>query len=210
MTSSPVVSSDTYDPPELDHIVHLVHTGKLNDSIEAYKKLGFSVEKGGVHGDDLTQNALIVLTDGVYIELIEFLDKPSKSKGGKDGTQNETIAQWKERRSKHWWWGKKQGWVDWCLKGGVQDDRISSINAASSLAMERSKENEKTNGYRPDLVKYKEATEGGRRALSGKDIKWNVTFPEGKDKSVRGKFPFWCEDITPRWWRGERCMYPVI
>ena len=148
-----------------------------------------------VHADGLTQNALIVLTDGVYIELIEFLEKPLK-----DSTRKETLNEWKERRSKHWWWGRKEGWIDWCLKGGVKDGRTLSINKASKLAVEKEETKE---GGKPDLIRYNDSVEGGRKALSGKSIKWNVTFPQGSAK-VRGMYPFWCEDVTPRWWRGER------
>lgn len=35
------------DPPELDHIVHLVPSGNLHDACEQFRKLGFSVESGG-------------------------------------------------------------------------------------------------------------------------------------------------------------------
>lgn len=226
------------DPPELDHIVHLVPSGNLHDACEQFRKLGFSVESGGgmlqcmkecnklinshlVHADGLTQNALIILTDGVYIELIEFLDKPLK-----EHQRNEALQQWKDRRSRHWWWGRKTGWIDWCLRGGVDDSCVDVINRASSevknrkrveaTQMERSNvlsDEEKTkekpnpstqkNVYVPDdLVQYKAHQAGGRRALSGKDIKWNVTFPFEFKGTRRGTFPFWCEDVTPRWWRG--------
>lgn len=35
------------DPPELDHIIHLVPTGGLQDAVKQFQKLGFSVESGG-------------------------------------------------------------------------------------------------------------------------------------------------------------------
>lgn len=152
-----------------------------------------------MHADGLTQNALIVLCDGVYIELIEFLDKPLKIQGN----TNETLQEWKERKSKHWWYGRKSGWVDWCLRGGVKDKRASCINKASKLGIERDKELQEPKN--PDLVMYKEAMTGGRRTPSGKDVKWNVTFPQGP-QAVRGRYPFWCEDVTPREWRGENKM----
>jgi hypothetical protein len=96
-----------------------------------------------VHSDGLTQNALIVLCDGVYIELIEFLDKPSKD-------SKEKVHEFRERRSKHWWWGTKTGWVDWCLAGGVKDKRVASINQAHKLASQRHKDD--TTSPKPDLV----------------------------------------------------------
>lgn len=219
------------DPPELDHIVHLVSPGKLPEAVAQFQHLGFSVERGGIHADGLTQNALIILTDGVYIELIEFLDKPLKEHAGHgDG---ETLHEWKQRRAQHWWWGRRVGWIDWCLRGGVQDGRVKAINEASReiqrqraamLNQQADKEGPEgdTNAiatvkaagghdgqsrapFSQDLVQYNAFQEGGRRALSGKEIRWNVTFPVLSPNMQRGAFPFWCEDKTPRWWRGERC-----
>jgi hypothetical protein len=130
----------------------------------------------------------------VYIELIEFLEKPAKD-------SKETLHEFRERRSKHWWWGTKTGWVDWCLKGGVKDTRASSINQASKLAKE--KRTKEDTSQHIELVTYNLAVSGGRKALSGKDLKWKVTFPKGP-QTVRGRYPFWCEDETSREWRGEK------
>lgn len=207
------------EPPELDHIIHLVSPGRLDESMEQFRLLGFSVERGGVHADGLTQNALIVLTDGVYVELIEFLDKPLSG-------SKETLNEFRQRRSKHWWWGKQAGWIDWCLAGGCKDGRTRAINRASDMLKEQRAQEVGTddkNGSRPqanekkdvtltrqdieealDLVHYDEPKEGGRKALSGKEIKWHVTFPSPAE--TRGTYPFWCEDETPRWWRGEFCI----
>lgn len=211
MTTDSVPSIAYAEPPELDHIVHLVSPGKLGESVEQYKQLGFSVERGGVHADGLTQNALIILTDGVYIELIEFLEKPLKGYTN----ENETLNEWKQRRSKHWWWDRKVGWIDWCLRGGKQDARVETINKVSNQIeadREKASKKEKTENSEKQmipqeeeksspLVRYNNSQQGGRRALSGKEIRWNVTFPALFKDIQRGTFPFWCEDITPRWWR---------
>lgn len=211
MTSDQLPSIIYAEPPELDHIVHLVSPGKLEEAIQQYSQLGFGVERGGVHADGLTQNALIVLTDGVYIELIEFLEKPLKE----HGKGEETLQEWKQRKSKHWWWDRKVGWIDWCLRGGKQDARVETINKVSlhieeerakSIKKEKSENAEKNmapqqESQSSDLIRYCDSQQGGRRALSGKEIKWNVTFPKLSKDIQRGTFPFWCEDITPRWWR---------
>jgi hypothetical protein len=47
MSFSSALSSISNNPPELDHIVHLVKPGKLDECIKLYKKLGFNPEKGG-------------------------------------------------------------------------------------------------------------------------------------------------------------------
>ncbi|UZJ54817.1 hypothetical protein CBS101457_004137 [Exobasidium rhododendri] len=185
-------------PPELDHIVHLVKLGKLQDCISLYEKLGFSVERGGIHADGLTQNALLILNDGVYVEFIEFLEKPPKRESN-SALPEETVQQWKARREQHWWWGKKEGWIDWCLKGGIADRRIASINRARGLVIEKERAAQ-TNSQLNTMVQYQDSLPGGRKALNGKEIKWNVTFPVGP-RQVRGTYPFWCEDVTPRDWR---------
>jgi hypothetical protein len=186
--------SSSNAPPELDHIIHLVRPGKLQECITAFEKLGFHTERGGVHADELTQNCLIVLA-GVYIELIEFLEKPLKN-----STRRESLQEWKCRREKHWWWGKKEGWIDWCLSGGIKDGRIENINSASKLVAQGEAEKQPHNHSRPNLVQYSDSVEGGRKALDGKELKWKVTFPKGSRK-IRGTYPFFCEDITPRDWR---------
>ena len=60
----------------LDHFVVTVED--LEQSIKDYKDLGFRVMYGGKHASGTTHNALIPLTDGVYIELIaETGDDPT-------------------------------------------------------------------------------------------------------------------------------------
>ena len=53
----------------LDHVVILVTD--LDEAIESYTRLGFTVVPGGRH-NVATQNALIAFRDGSYIELIAF------------------------------------------------------------------------------------------------------------------------------------------
>jgi catechol 2,3-dioxygenase-like lactoylglutathione lyase family enzyme len=56
----------------LDHIV--IAVTDLDSAIEHYRALGFSTFYGGKHADGNTHNALIVLQDGTYIELIAPTD----------------------------------------------------------------------------------------------------------------------------------------
>jgi hypothetical protein len=54
--------------PRLDHIVLTVR--HLAGARREFTALGFNVIPGGVHAGGLTQNALIVLADGSYLELL--------------------------------------------------------------------------------------------------------------------------------------------
>lgn len=47
MSFSSALTSISTEQPELDHIIHLVPSGKLDHCISTYKNLGFNVEKGG-------------------------------------------------------------------------------------------------------------------------------------------------------------------
>jgi catechol 2,3-dioxygenase-like lactoylglutathione lyase family enzyme len=58
----------------LDHIVILVRD--LEQTIVDYTSLGFTVQRGGIHADGATHNALVGFADGSYLELIAFL-KPA-------------------------------------------------------------------------------------------------------------------------------------
>ncbi|MEM5342164.1 VOC family protein [Paraburkholderia azotifigens] len=55
---------------QLDHVVIAVRD--LDDASRTYRKLGFNVVAGGVHGHAPTRNALIVFSDGSFMELIEW------------------------------------------------------------------------------------------------------------------------------------------
>lgn len=65
----------------LDHVVILV--GELEQAIADYSALGFTVQRGGMHADGATHNALVGFADGSYLELIAFLrPKPEHRWGG--------------------------------------------------------------------------------------------------------------------------------
>lgn len=54
----------------IDHIVILVND--LNAAIETYRHLGFDAQPGGEHPTTGSHNALVPLSDGVYLELLAF------------------------------------------------------------------------------------------------------------------------------------------
>lgn len=57
-------------PLPLDHIVIAVHD--LHTAIDDYHELGFTVMPGGSHPGRSSHNALVVFSDGVYLELIAW------------------------------------------------------------------------------------------------------------------------------------------
>ncbi len=61
-------------PSAIDHVVVAVHD--LDQAIEDYTSLGFTVSNGGDHAHRGSHNALITFDDGSYIELIAFKHEP--------------------------------------------------------------------------------------------------------------------------------------
>ncbi|KAI0145229.1 glyoxalase-like domain-containing protein [Xylariaceae sp. FL1272] len=103
-----------------------------------------------------------------------------------DGTYLEFIAFINDdpQKRKGHWWDKPYGVVDFALTT-KPDEPLDHEALEKRMA---------------DLhtpIRYGAPQTGGR-ATGGKEIKWQVTFPEGTE---RGTLPFWCEDITPREWR---------
>ncbi|KAG9125551.1 hypothetical protein FRC07_007161 [Ceratobasidium sp. 392] len=105
----------------LDHIVHLSPPGKLSEAVAHWESLGFkqvftphfspsTVIPGGQHADGYTSNALVPLSDGVYIELIAFNQPPLEGPA-----------------PKHWWATKQPGWIDWACLG--LEDHVPSADA---------------------------------------------------------------------------------
>ncbi|KDQ18544.1 hypothetical protein BOTBODRAFT_514801 [Botryobasidium botryosum FD-172 SS1] len=160
----------------LDHIIHLSPPGQLQQGIEHFESLGFKVIPGGQHADGLTSNALIVLQDGTYLELIAFDHPPS---------HYPPYSEARKARESHWWAHMPPGWIDWANQG-LSDDINQDIRDYVG------------EGY--DRPRYMQGVTGGRRTAEGKDLQWQVTFP---DPAVhkRGAVPFFCFDITPRFWR---------
>jgi catechol 2,3-dioxygenase-like lactoylglutathione lyase family enzyme len=53
---------------QLDHVIIAVHD--LQTAIDDYRRLGFTVLKGGIHANRATENALVVFEDSTYLELL--------------------------------------------------------------------------------------------------------------------------------------------
>ncbi|MBE7180065.1 MAG: VOC family protein, partial [Terriglobus roseus] len=64
-------------PLQLDHIIILVPHSLLA-SIPSSLSNAFTISPGGRHADGATENVLVVLRDGVYLELIAFADEARK------------------------------------------------------------------------------------------------------------------------------------
>ncbi|CAI7659040.1 unnamed protein product [Penicillium glandicola] len=82
--------------PILDHIVILI-SHKTLLGISEHIEGQFTLAPGGNHADGLTTNKLILLPDGVYLELIAFFDdvEPKKRRNHRWGNVKEdTIVDW--------------------------------------------------------------------------------------------------------------------
>lgn len=159
-------------PPQLDHIIILVPYSTLA-SIPKSISSAFHVSAGGRHADNKTENRLIILRDGVYLELIAFInDDPELKKG-------------------HWWGELPNGIIDFAFTSKDVDDLTTPGGVKDRL--------DKVKGGLG--VGYDEPKAGGRKRPDGKEVKWFVTFPRGlkEHETVRrGSVPFWCHDVTDR------------
>lgn len=66
-------------PTGIDHVIILVD--ELEQGIEQYRNLGFTVTPGGKH-PRYTHNALVSFADGSYLELIAFYEHPTTTEPG--------------------------------------------------------------------------------------------------------------------------------
>lgn len=161
----------------MDHIIHLSAPGMLRNTISEFENMGFEVLLGGKHADGLTENALIVLDDGVYIELIQFIKEVEEYPEGSPERQ---------ARTSHWWASMKEnGWIDYSL-----GDLTSASDVSVAAAINHKAEKDKVQ------LRYDDGVEGGRVKPNGDILRWLVTFPAKQHK--RGGVPFFCKDLTPR------------
>lgn len=125
---------------------------------------------GGKHTDNLTANALIILSSEIYIELIAFIHPPSDYPSDSP-------------RHKHRWANTSLGWIEWA-------HHDSSKPGESHLY-------ETINKRSPDGGKmYAPPMNGGRERTDGVVLKWTIT---GSYPTFgTGNVPFFCQDITSR------------
>ncbi|KIJ63346.1 hypothetical protein HYDPIDRAFT_113328 [Hydnomerulius pinastri MD-312] len=157
----------------LDHIVHLTPPGTVAEVSQQFRDLGFNVIPGGTHAGGLTANALVILADGAYLELISFTHPASYYPPGSPGRQ--------KRDANPWAW-KEPGWIDFAFLG-------SSKASIASIINERAKEDGSDIHYVPEV-------DGGRVREDGKVLKWVISAP--REEHRRGTVPFFCGDVTPR------------
>jgi hypothetical protein len=164
------------DTSTLDHIVHLTPPGSLDEVTHQFRELGFNVLPGGVHAGGLTENALVVFEDGVYLELISFTHPRSHYPvDSPEGSQ----------RDKNPWSSKPPGWIDFAFLGNGSHDQ-----SVSRTINERAQKDGDSGG---DL--YEPEQDGGRTRTDGEILKWLISGPVG---ARRGTLPFFCGDVTPR------------
>ncbi|KAF9043374.1 glyoxalase-like domain-containing protein [Panaeolus papilionaceus] len=158
----------------LDHLVHLTPPGTVAQTTRQFSDLGFRVIPGGVHAGGLTENALVILADGVYLELISFTHPIS---------HYPVNSPERRLRESHAWASKRPGWIDFAFLGtGSRSNSVSAtINQRANIA---------GNG----LV-YDAEVDGGRTRQDGQVLKWLISSPPS---SSRGALPFFCGDVTPR------------
>ncbi|KAF8522084.1 glyoxalase-like domain-containing protein [Hysterangium stoloniferum] len=96
----------------LDHIVHLTPPGTVEEASAEFQRLGFSVIPGGTHAGGMTYNALVVLPDGVYLELIAFTSSPPP-------------------RSHRWGAATPGGWIDFANLG-LEHDVARTVNGRAA------------------------------------------------------------------------------
>ncbi|THU97408.1 hypothetical protein K435DRAFT_721901, partial [Dendrothele bispora CBS 962.96] len=180
----------------LDHIIYLSPPGSLRNAVAEFENFGFRVLPGGQHADGLTENALVVLADGVYIELISFIHPPDFYPPGSPERQ---------KRDSHWWANKDPGWIDFCFLDNLNISEASDAETPSNdlrvkdIINDRTLKDVSTSDAPEETtnkkLSYVSEVHGGRVRPDGVEMKWMVTFPM-LDK--RGVLPFFCKDLTPR------------
>lgn len=124
--------------PQIDHIIILLPYA-LVTSPPSWLTSAFTISPGGRHADGLTENRLILLADGSYIELVAFIDDDPK------------------RREGHWW-DKEFGIVDWALTDTSEEQPdVKTINSRLESIGSKVKYDDPMAGgrNRPDGVELK-------------------------------------------------------
>lgn len=83
----------------------------VKESLALAKQYGFVAHGGGSHADGVTENVLISLADGVYLELISFVEPPPNE----------------QARKSHWWNDKNDGLIDWACAGQDQEKHLQQM-----------------------------------------------------------------------------------
>ncbi|KAI1378141.1 glyoxalase-like domain-containing protein [Hypoxylon crocopeplum] len=168
--------------PLVDHIVILIPHSFLTAPPSWFADL-FRFYPGGRHADGLTENTLVLLADGSYIEFIAFVPGLDPAK-----------------RAGHHWGSRKEGTVaDWAV---TLPSSPGEEGEAKGLRQEKTfrKIQSKVRDAHAGIV-YGDLVRGGRTRLDGEVLEWAVAFPKTAADGLPlgpGTVPFWCLDVTPR------------
>ncbi|KAK3369783.1 glyoxalase [Lasiosphaeria ovina] len=169
----------------LDHIVLLLpHTTLSN--LPSWITDSFTVLDGGRHTNGITENKLVIFSDGTYIELIAFVD-------GVDP----------EKRAATRWGQKAEGEVvDWALTLLERDGEQKSQPERFFPEIQASVNAAQTH------FSFADPVGGGRTAPDGTELRWAISAPRtsssqhgvsgGTVHLDEGELPFWCLDRTLR------------
>jgi hypothetical protein len=175
--------------PHLDHIVILVPHSFLVSPPRWLADV-FAFYPGGRHADGLTENTLVLLPDGSYLEFIAFMPGVDPS-----------------RRDDHKWGRQKEGTViDWAFtlpQSPEGDAVVDVVGEQQKAAFDKIREKVEGTGTG---ISYGELVPGGRRRPDGEVLKWAVAgayrSKQDGDGAIEpiapGQLPFWCLDDTPR------------
>jgi len=155
----------------LDHIVHLTPPGTVDETANQFRQLGFNVIDGGTHADGLTANALVILADHVYLELISFTNPPEAYPPSSPS---------RRKREAHKWAKKQPGWIDYAFLG---NGALEGANRISDIINRRS-----------ETPLYIDEVPGGRTRPDGEVLRWVISSPAKQDSIL----PFFCGDVTDR------------
>nr|WP_290665364.1 VOC family protein [Ardenticatena sp.] len=161
----------------IDHLV--VGVPSLEAAVDAWQSAGFHVVEGGIHAGGLTHNALIVLEDGTYIELLA----PTNA------------VRWSALRA-----AARVGLLDGAMTGfspiqkrmvryalgpyGLQDFAVDVEDAAAAAEAAEARG-----------LAMTPPAEGSRARPDGREVRWITVTPRDPD------LPFFIQDLTPREWR---------
>lgn len=164
----------------LDHIVILVSPKVLAD-LPHWLTSSFSILDGGRHSNGITENKLILFRDGVYIELIAFVQGTSP-----------------EKRASTRWGNRSEGEVvDFALT--LLQPEQTGDNPFDPEDVFRTTIQTRVRKSRAEL-EYSDPVAGGRVTPDGTELRWAVSVPAWvtPPQPVEGELPFWCLDRTSR------------
>ena len=149
-----------------DHLVAVVD--ELPAEIERWRAAGVEVQYGGVHKGGATENALVPLRRGGYLELLALTPEGRRNRSKAFGSGEQSAI---GRRFRSHLAGRP-GLADLCLGAQALDPVMSRLAARG----------QSVSG----------AESGGRQRVDGEEIEWNTAVPDASG------LPFLIADVTDR------------